>query len=155
MFLTCRPMLATSFSPYKILIVLVVDVKNVELAVTLPPIDSNDIIDRLRTGSPSENVLRFVFDLKQAVSVNSFLLSPNELYGHRLVVDVESWNTSQPSSEEAGDDEAARDVSAQKAVSEGGAQQSDTTLDSSGTSTAASASDARTANRSPPIRGCY
>ena len=127
---------------------LVVDVKNVELAVTLPPIDSNDIIDRLRTGSPSENVLRFVFDLKQAVSVNSFLLSPNELYGHRLVVDVESWNTSQPSSEEAGDDEAARDVSAQKAVSEGGAQQSDTTLDSSGTSTAASASDARTANRS-------
>ncbi len=67
---------------------LVVDISDAKLSVALPQVEANDMITKLRTGVPKANVVRFVFELKQAVAVNSFLLSPNELYGHRLVVDV-------------------------------------------------------------------
>ena len=42
----------------------------------------------IRYGSPKPETLRFVFDLKQSVGYDAFLLPPGGTYGHRLVVDI-------------------------------------------------------------------
>ena len=69
---------------------LVVDIEDAGLSMrTIPDVSANDnFITNIRTGVPDENVLRFVFELKQDVLTDSFILAPNELYGHRLVVDL-------------------------------------------------------------------
>lgn len=68
---------------------LVVDLKNVDLAQTLPSIDQqNPHITKIRSGRPSEGQLRFVFELTMPLHSQDFVLSPNELYGHRLVIDL-------------------------------------------------------------------
>ena len=69
---------------------LVVDIKDAGLSMrAIPDVSANDnFITNIRTGVPDENVLRFVFELKQDVLTDSFILAPNELYGHRLVVDL-------------------------------------------------------------------
>lgn len=69
---------------------IVVDIDDSSLVAKLPSIDpSNAHIATIRTGQPQAGVLRFVFELKKALKQNSFVLSPNELYGHRLVLDLE------------------------------------------------------------------
>lgn len=45
-------------------------------------------LHRIRTGRPRPGVLRIVLDLKQRVDASVFVLTPNELYGHRLVIDI-------------------------------------------------------------------
>lgn len=68
---------------------LVVDIPEARLNGKLPKVDAKDpSLIRLRAGSPDGESLRFVFDLKQPVRVKSFLLPPNERYGHRLVIDL-------------------------------------------------------------------
>ncbi len=68
---------------------LVIDLQKINLSVSLPKVEEgNRHLADVRSGSPSKNVLRVVFDLKADVTVSSFLLTPNELYGHRLVVDL-------------------------------------------------------------------
>lgn len=68
---------------------LLVDIPNARLSGKLPIVDAKDpSLTRLRAGSPDGKSLRFVFDLKQPVRVKSFLLPPNERYGHRLVIDL-------------------------------------------------------------------
>ena len=67
---------------------LVVDLRDTDLNVAIAPLADNQFIQAIRTGAPSEGVLRFVFELKQAITLGSFVLSPNELYGHRLVLDI-------------------------------------------------------------------
>ena len=47
-------------------------------------------LQRIRMGNPKPNVLRIVLDLKQKVKPRTFVLKPNQLYGHRLVVDLYS-----------------------------------------------------------------
>ena len=42
----------------------------------------------IRSGNPSNGVLRYVLDLKAQLGHDSFLLPPGAVYGHRLVVDV-------------------------------------------------------------------
>ncbi len=42
----------------------------------------------IRSGNPSNGVLRYVLDLKAQLGYDSFLLPPGAVYGHRLVVDV-------------------------------------------------------------------
>ena len=42
----------------------------------------------MRSGNPSNGVLRYVLDLKAQHGYDSFLLPPGAVYGHRLVVDV-------------------------------------------------------------------
>lgn len=55
------------------------------------------LLIRVRVGTPKPNVLRFVLDLKQKARPRSFALTPNEIYGHRLVVDLyDSAQQSQP-----------------------------------------------------------
>lgn len=68
---------------------LVVDVENTRAPQSLPELNpENKHINHVRSGSPRANVLRFVFELKNELVSTNFLLSPNELYGHRLVVDL-------------------------------------------------------------------
>jgi len=45
-------------------------------------------VDGVRTGAQSGGNLRVVLDVNAAVKPKSFLLEPNERYGHRLVVDL-------------------------------------------------------------------
>jgi len=69
---------------------LVVDIQNANLKIKLPELDeANPHIRAVRSGRPNAEQLRFVFELKKDLISSSFLLSPNELYGHRLVVDLE------------------------------------------------------------------
>ena len=42
----------------------------------------------IRIGKPKPNILRIVLDLKKKVNPRSFVLRPNEVYGHRLVFDL-------------------------------------------------------------------
>ena len=46
-------------------------------------------IKQIRTGI-HQNMMRVVFELEKSVVVNSFILKPNERYGHRLILDLES-----------------------------------------------------------------
>jgi N-acetylmuramoyl-L-alanine amidase len=68
---------------------LVVDIENAELRAAMPKLDiENRHLKVMRSGAPKQGVLRFVFELKAPLEAHSFVLSPNELYGHRLVVDL-------------------------------------------------------------------
>lgn len=68
---------------------LVVDFAETDLQAVLPELDvDNKHILAIRTGQPSDGTLRFVFELKKQLVLKSFVLTPNELYGHRLVVDL-------------------------------------------------------------------
>lgn len=68
---------------------LVIDLEQANLSVSLPQIaPENRHIAAIRSGNPAKGVLRMVFDLKVPINVNSFILTPNELYGHRLVLDI-------------------------------------------------------------------
>jgi len=68
---------------------LVVDIENAALNFNLPILDqANRHISAIRSGRSDNNRLRFVFELKKPLLSDNFLLSPNELYGHRLVVDL-------------------------------------------------------------------
>jgi N-acetylmuramoyl-L-alanine amidase len=72
---------------------LVVDLKQSRFSGKAPtPAGSDRFIQRMRTGIRKGSDLRVVLDLKQPVKFKSFLLEPNEQYGHRLVVDVEARN---------------------------------------------------------------
>lgn len=52
-------------------------------------------LKKVRLGNPEPDVLRIVLDLKQPISPKTFVLQPNEIYGHRLVVDLYAKNTAQ------------------------------------------------------------
>lgn len=67
----------------------VVDIQGITFSKQLPKIASNNPhIRSVRTGVPKPNVLRVVFELKKPLQTHSFLLTPNELYAHRLVLDL-------------------------------------------------------------------
>lgn len=68
---------------------IVVDIENAGLKAILPTMQTeNRHLAGMRTGSPQEGMLRFVFELKIPLQAHSFVLTPNELYGHRLVLDL-------------------------------------------------------------------
>ena len=69
---------------------IVVDIKETEPSATLPrPADNDGYIRGIRSGQHGD-FLRIVLDLKKYAQAKSFLLKPNERYGHRLVVDLYS-----------------------------------------------------------------
>ncbi len=68
---------------------LAVDLERTNLSVKLPEVQPNNRhLKAIRSGNPQPGMLRVVFDLRSLVDVNSFVLTPNELYGHRLVIDL-------------------------------------------------------------------
>lgn len=52
-------------------------------------LSDSQVLKNVRTGRRSDGVLRVVFDLAREVNPKSFVVPPNEEYGHRLVVDLE------------------------------------------------------------------
>jgi N-acetylmuramoyl-L-alanine amidase len=79
---------------------LVIDIPDARLTGKLPTVESSDkLLAGIRSGIRAGVDLRIVLDLKQKVQVKSFLLRPNDHYGHRLVVDLSPL--------QAGDDAAA------------------------------------------------
>ena len=76
---------------------LVIDIPDARLSSKLPIVQPGDpIVTGLRHGIQNGNDLRIVVDLKQAVRPKSFLLKPNERYGHRLVVDLAPRDAAAP-----------------------------------------------------------
>ncbi len=68
---------------------LVVDIDDARVESPLPKAETVDAnVIGLRGGVRDGSHVRIVVDLKQAVRAKSFLLSPNERYGHRLVIDL-------------------------------------------------------------------
>ncbi len=67
----------------------VVDLPNTAIAASLVEgIRDEGPIERVRTGRRGDGT-RVVFDLSQGLETESFLIAPNEKYGHRLVVDLQ------------------------------------------------------------------
>lgn len=64
------------------------DFSNARLAHGLPAIDDGRFVKKVHSGQPRPGVLRVVFTLNGPVKPKIFQLKPNELYGHRLVVDL-------------------------------------------------------------------
>jgi N-acetylmuramoyl-L-alanine amidase len=71
----------------------VVDISGIKdtSKLDLPTLDPSNIhVSKVRKGMQNAGVHRFVFDLKNKFEASTFLLTPNELYGHRLVLDIET-----------------------------------------------------------------
>jgi N-acetylmuramoyl-L-alanine amidase len=80
---------------------LVVDIEGLELSPTLKSlvakIQSNDpYIQQVRVGQNRPNVVRLVFDLKEAVIPQLFTLAPVGNYKHRLIFDLYPLNPVDP-----------------------------------------------------------
>jgi N-acetylmuramoyl-L-alanine amidase len=68
---------------------LVIDLKNTSLKADFSKVDlSGSPIERIRSAPRNGNDLRVVLDLKSDIKPRSFVLEPNQQYGHRLVVDL-------------------------------------------------------------------
>lgn len=69
---------------------LVVDLPDARLATSTAAVDlGNSLISGVRTALREQGGLRIVFDLKGRIQQpKTFLLRPNDQYGHRLVVDL-------------------------------------------------------------------
>lgn len=70
---------------------LVIDIPDARLGGELPILKADEsLLIGMRSGVREGDDLRLVLDLKQKVRAKSFLLQPNEKYGHRLVIDLTS-----------------------------------------------------------------
>lgn len=67
---------------------IVIDLKDTAAKLSGEMPTSGGFVAGLRTGERPGGDLRVVLDLSAAVKPKSFLLEPNESYGHRLVVDL-------------------------------------------------------------------
>lgn len=68
---------------------LVIDLKDASLATDFSSVDlSGSPVQRIRSAPRNGGDLRVVLDLKQDIKPRSFLLEPNQQYGHRLVIDL-------------------------------------------------------------------
>jgi N-acetylmuramoyl-L-alanine amidase len=71
----------------------VLDIQNARLRkAPAQPVASDNYLKEVRSAMRNPDDLRVVLDLKQDVSVKSFLLPPNQQYGHRLVIDLHNAN---------------------------------------------------------------
>lgn len=72
----------------------VLDLQNADFSVSGIPAGEG-VIEGIRTGRRENNDLRVVLDLAQDAQPSSFSAAPNEEYGHRLVVDLETGDSEQ------------------------------------------------------------
>jgi N-acetylmuramoyl-L-alanine amidase len=67
------------------------------LTAALPrPTTKDKYLYQLRSGVLDQKDLRLVLDMKQDAAISSFLLEPNQKYGHRLVIDLSTASAPQP-----------------------------------------------------------
>ncbi|OZB06243.1 MAG: N-acetylmuramoyl-L-alanine amidase, partial [Marinobacter sp. 34-60-7] len=68
---------------------LVIDLKDTALKADFDAVElSGSPIQRIRSAPRNGNDLRVVLDLKSDIKPRSFVLEPNQQYGHRLVIDL-------------------------------------------------------------------
>lgn len=68
---------------------IVIDIEKTKLSTELDGLTGNKSpITQVRTGKREADELRIVLDLAEQVNPKSFTLTPNQKYGHRLVVDL-------------------------------------------------------------------
>lgn len=67
---------------------LVVDFQTIGKFADPPAVTDNPRIIGIRNGQLNESTYRYVIEVKRALTPNSFQLAPNNVYGHRLVVDL-------------------------------------------------------------------
>ena len=73
----------------------VIDLHGADLEQALEAGTEDTWVRKVRSGRHSDGKLRVVLDMQRSVSSNTFLLEPNEKYGHRLVVDLTSESARQ------------------------------------------------------------
>lgn len=73
----------------------VVDLSNAALRGRLPTLatTAGRYLKAIRSGTPAPNTLRIVLDLHRTVRPRTFVLKPNAVYGHRLVIDLNAAAT--------------------------------------------------------------
>ena len=75
---------------------IVIDLKNTKLLKPVVGLDySESLLNGIRTASRNGGDLRVVLDLKGKVRPKSFVLRPNQAYGHRLVIDLHDQGEAQ------------------------------------------------------------
>lgn len=75
---------------------LVIDLKDTKLKADTDKLDlDNSLLTGIRSAERNGRHLRVVLDLKQEVKPKSFVLRPNEEYGHRLVIDLQHLGAQQ------------------------------------------------------------
>ncbi|HHX36136.1 MAG TPA: AMIN domain-containing protein [Gammaproteobacteria bacterium] len=68
---------------------IVIDIKKTKLSTELKGLTGGKSpITQVRTGNRDADELRIVLDISEQVTPKSFTLTPNQQYGHRLVVDL-------------------------------------------------------------------
>ncbi|VAW78629.1 N-acetylmuramoyl-L-alanine amidase [hydrothermal vent metagenome] len=68
---------------------LVIDLKHASVNKALvKQLESSGMVKGLRSGTRNKDDLRLVLDLTSPVKPKSFVLKPNDQYGHRLVIDL-------------------------------------------------------------------
>jgi N-acetylmuramoyl-L-alanine amidase len=67
---------------------LVIDLEHTSAAAPLTLPEPKGVVSSVRTGMREDGELRVVLELTRAAKAKTFLLAPNEQYGHRLVVDL-------------------------------------------------------------------
>ena len=73
----------------------VVDFKKITLTGKIPVNQTNLRIEQLRAGPVEKDRYRVVIPIKKSLQLKSFQLEPNQLYGHRLVIDLFDADTEQ------------------------------------------------------------
>ncbi len=66
----------------------VIDLSKSQYRAAAVSIPENSLVTRVRNGARDNGDLRLVLDLRSSTTPKSFLLPPNEQYGHRLVIDL-------------------------------------------------------------------
>ena len=66
----------------------VIDLTDTNISETHRLPEKQGFVSGIRTGKQPDGELRVVLDVSQSVKPQSFLLEPNQTYGHRLVVDL-------------------------------------------------------------------
>lgn len=67
----------------------VLDISNARMLKDLDQVDlTGSPVRTLRSGLQGQNDLRFVIELREGQEFRTFALPPNDIYGHRLVIDL-------------------------------------------------------------------
>jgi len=67
----------------------VIDIRNARLNKDpVQPGTTDNFVSQIRSSVRDQTDVRFVMDLKRSAEIKSFLLAPNQTYGHRLVIDI-------------------------------------------------------------------
>ena len=66
----------------------VIDFNKVSLKGKIPSNENNTRINQIRAGQLNDGRFRVVIPIKKTLEMKNFQLAPNQLYGHRLVVDL-------------------------------------------------------------------